>query len=262
MRLIKNWRAVAARSHSMWAVWLGILALLAPDLMYVVVGWDTNPRWWWIIALVLLLYGAIGRLLAQGIDHSKTQSPIWVALAVVLLAGGGAYLTAERPHDPAPVVAVYGQEEFLSYAVPLVSRWEGLETTAYLDKLASPPVWTVCYGETVGVQPGDSYSEAECAAMLGSRILDYRAGLHSYLTDGTLAQRLPATRDAAYSSLTYNIGISAAGRSTAVKRLNAGDVAGGCEAIGWWNKAGGRVLRGLVNRRAEERELCLVGLRA
>lgn len=262
MRLIENWRAVAARSHSMFGFYLTGLFLMLPDAIFLLVGWDTNPRVWWLAAFVAWLYGMAGRLFAQGIDHSKAQSPIWVALAVVLLAGGGACLTAERPHDPAPVVAVDGEEEFLSYAVPLVSKWEGLETTAYLDKLASPPVWTVCYGETVGVQPGDSYSEAECAAMLGRRILDYRAGLHSYLTDGTLAQRLPATRDAAYSSLTYNIGVSAAGGSTAVKRLNVGDVAGGCEAIGWWNRAGGRVLRGLVNRRAEERELCLVGLMA
>ncbi len=259
MRLIGNWRAVAARSHSMWAVWLGIACLITPDVLFLALGLDTSPRLWWCLALGLLLYGAVGRLVAQGIDHSKTRSPALVVLLALAVAGGGVYLTGQRAHPSAPVVAVDGEAEFLSYAVPLVSKWEGLETTAYLDRLASPPVWTVCYGETVGVQPGDRYSEDECAAMLGRRILDYRDGLHRYLSADTLARRLPATRDAAYSSLTYNIGIGAAGGSTAVKRLNAGDVPGGCEAIGWWNKAGGRVLRGLVNRRAEETALCLRG---
>jgi GH24 family phage-related lysozyme (muramidase) len=57
-----------------------------------------------------------------------------------------------------------------------------------------------------------------------------------------------------------NVGIAGAGKSTATRRLNAGDIAGGCQALTWWNKAGGRVVRGLVNRRAEEFALCMDGL--
>ena len=53
------------------------------------------------------------------------------------------------------------------------------------------------------------------------------------------------------------VGVRAAGRSTATRRLNAGDVTGACKAITWWNKAGGRVIRGLVNRRTEDQTMCL-----
>jgi GH24 family phage-related lysozyme (muramidase) len=42
--------------------------------------------------------------------------------------------------------------------------------------------------------------------------------------------------------------------------LNEQRIAAACEALTWWNKAGGRVYRGLVDRRAEERDLCLEGL--
>ena len=79
-------------------------------------------------------------------------------------------------------------------------------------------------------------------------------------TSDTIANRLTVDRDVAYASLAYNVGVSGTGKSTAVRRLNQGDIAGGCEALGWWNKAGGRVVRGLVNRRAEETELCMGGL--
>lgn len=167
------------------------------------------------------------------------------------------------PDDTAPVVqtepaapSVTPADAAMAYAVPLVAKWEGLRTEAYRDPVG---VLTVCYGETEGVQPGDSYTADECAAMLARRLHDYRDGVRRYFTDDTKANRLPPTRDAAFTSFAYNVGIAGAGGSTATKRLNAGNVTGACEALGWWNKAGGRVLRGLVNRRADETALCLRG---
>jgi len=151
----------------------------------------------------------------------------------------------------------YSIQEFDEVAVPLIARWEGLRTTAYRDIVG---VWTVCYGETKGVRPGDSYTKAQCEAMLREEVRDYREGLHVYFTETTKNKRLTPERDAAYTSLAYNAGIRGIGRSTATRRLNAGDIRGGCHALTWWNKAGGRVIRGLVNRRTEERDLCLKGL--
>lgn len=146
--------------------------------------------------------------------------------------------------------------DFLDLAVPFIGRWEGLRLEAYQDIVG---VWTVCYGETKGVRPGDSYTQAECDAMLSREILAYRDGLRPAFTSDTLESRMPVTRDLAFTSLAYNVGVGAASGSTAVRRLNDGNVAGACQAIGWWNKAGGRVVRGLVNRRSEEVELCLQG---
>jgi lysozyme len=73
----------------------------------------------------------------------------------------------------------------------------------------------------------------------------------------TIAARLPATRDAAYTSTAFNCGVGGIGKSTATRRLNAGDIAGGCQALTWFDKAGGRVLRGLFERRKREKALCL-----
>ena len=41
---------------------------------------------------------------------------------------------------------------------------------------------------------------------------------------------------------------------------NAGDWRGACNQLPRWNKAGGREIRGLTNRRAAEQRICLAAL--
>lgn len=247
MRLVPNAGNIALRSFSMWANYLGILVLIMPEILYVLFERDTNPRIWFFAGLGLIVAGIVGRLIDQGLDYTKLR--VWLAAALVLLLPMG----EARAQS-------YTLEEFDAVAVPLIAKWEGLRTTAYLDTIASPPIWTVCYGETKGVKQGDSYTPEQCRDMLAREVREYREGLHRYFVAETKERRLTPERDAAYTDLAYNAGIRAAGRSTATRRLNAGDIAGGCTALGWWNKAGGRVIRGLVNRRANGIQLCLSGL--
>lgn len=254
MKLVPNAKKIALESYSMRAIYLGIVCLLAPEVIYVLLGYDTNPQFWWVLGLVLLIGGALGRIIDQGIDRSKANMPMLALIAAM------ASIPATLPQPVAAQSAPYTLQQFDAEAVPLIAKWEGLRTTAYLDTIARPPVWTVCYGETKGVRAGDSYTKAQCDAMLAREVREYREGLHRYFTAQTKAARLTAKRDAAYTSLAYNAGISAIGKSTATRRLNAGDIRGGCEALGWWNKAGGRVVRGLASRRADEVRLCLYGL--
>ena len=58
-------------------------------------------------------------------------------------------------------------------------------------------------------------------------------------------------------ALAYNIGPGAFCGSTLVKRLNAEDYPGACREILRWNRAGGRVVQGLVNRREAEYRQCI-----
>jgi GH24 family phage-related lysozyme (muramidase) len=53
------------------------------------------------------------------------------------------------------------------------------------------------------------------------------------------------------------VGLAALTNSTLLKKLRKGDVAGAADEFPRWNKAGGKVLNGLVKRRAAERELFL-----
>lgn len=71
---------------------------------------------------------------------------------------------------------------------------------------------------------------------------------------------MPETRRAALASFVYNVGEGQFSRSTLLRKLNAGDAREACAELSRWVYAGGRVLTGLVKRRAAERELCEVGL--
>jgi len=189
----------------------------------------------------------------------------WFLAFAILAAGAMSVAPQATPATDAPT---WGQT--VEVLVPLVSRWEGTGPTvacdqsaegicarAYLDTIAEPDIWTVCYGDTNNVIPNELRTIEDCRVQLGQNLRRYRDGLHGYFSEETRAYRLTPWRDAAYTSLAYNVGIAGAGRSTATRRLNTGDVVGGCNAIGWWNRAGGRVIRGLVNRRADEVRLCL-----
>lgn len=68
MKLINNWKAVAMRSHSMWAQYLALACLVTPEVAFVALGYDVaSPRLWWSLGVLLSLYGVIGRIKDQGL---------------------------------------------------------------------------------------------------------------------------------------------------------------------------------------------------
>jgi GH24 family phage-related lysozyme (muramidase) len=150
---------------------------------------------------------------------------------------------------------IAGSATALALAINFIGGWEGSETTAYWDHFGA--VWTVCSGETRGVAQGDTYSQAECDAMLAVGVLDFERQLDACLTN---EDSIPVNAKIAFVSWTYNIGAGAACGSTLVRKANAGDLDGACRELPRWNKAGGQVIRGLSNRRGAERRMCLDAL--
>jgi GH24 family phage-related lysozyme (muramidase) len=265
LKLIPNWKRVALRSHSMWAVYLGIAVLVLPEIFYGVQGYDlVSPYLTGYLGVGLLIYGGLGRIIDQGIGTSLVAA---LALLLALPGPGHALGSFGRVADPAPPAAAAVAlptrwADTKPVAVPMVIKWEDIRTEAYLDTIASPPVWTICAGETEGVRAGDVRTEAECRRSLDVNLERYWRGWRAAVTAEALATVVTVPVDAAFTSLTWNIGIGAARGSTAVRRLNALDVPGACEALTWWNRAGQKVVRGLVVRRADERDTCLQGVRA
>ena len=141
---------------------------------------------------------------------------------------------------------------WVSAAIVVVGAFEGYSATAYPDIIGVP---TICYGETKGVHLGDKATRAQCDEKLSSRLVEFNEGVNSCINVD-----LPDSRRVAFVSLAYNIGTAAFCKSTVVRKINAGDVAGSCDAILMWNKAGGSVRNGLTQRRKKERELCLQGV--
>lgn len=137
----------------------------------------------------------------------------------------------------------------IAIATAAVSVFEGLVLTTYPDV---GHVATYCYGETRGAEWGKTYTKAQCDEKLSARLVEFNNGV-----DSCVHVALPDTRRAAFVSLSYNIGTQAFCNSTVVRKINAGDVHGACDAILMWNKVKGVVWRGLTKRREQERELCL-----
>ncbi len=128
---------------------------------------------------------------------------------------------------------------------------EGRRLEPYVDPVG---IVTVCDGSTKNVQKR-KYTPEECDKILADNLADHAEGALKCLTKPTTTGQR-----AAYTSFSFNVGISAFCRSTLVKRHNAGDNRGACAELSKWVFAGSQVLPGLVTRRAEERKMCEEGL--
>ncbi|MCF2502775.1 lysozyme [Dyadobacter sp. CY107] len=120
---------------------------------------------------------------------------------------------------------------------------------AYVDPVGIP---TICYDHTDSVKLGQTRSKAEC-----DRLLNEELGEAIHAVDRLVKVPMPDTRRAALGSFVYNAGAGAFARSTMLKKLNAGDVMGGCKELLKWVYAGGKKLKGLERRRTAEAKLCM-----
>lgn len=142
--------------------------------------------------------------------------------------------------------------------IDLVKEFEGFKANAYKCPAG---VWTIGYGTTaaagVGIdpKPGMSVTKAEAEGYL-------QAALDKFADQIAPSITAPINENefGAFVSLAYNIGPGAFRKSTALSAFNAGDKAKAAKAILLWNKAGGKVLKGLTRRREAERKLFLTSV--
>ena len=113
-------------------------------------------------------------------------------------------------------------------------------------------VWTIHAGVTEGVHEGMIVTEAEGMAMFRKEIAKFEEAV-----DRLVAVDLSQNEFDALVSFAYNVGSGALAKSTLLKKLNKGDFDGAAREFLKWNKGGGKVLPGLVRRRAAEAELFL-----
>ncbi|WP_316980436.1 lysozyme [Shumkonia mesophila] len=131
----------------------------------------------------------------------------------------------------------------------IVPAFEGTEYVGYADVGGIP---TKCMGDTTDAVIGQRYSEAECIESLETELIAHA---------GPVLKCVPQLEGHPYQiaasvSLAYNIGTGAFRKSTIAKNFRAGRWAEACRGFPAWNKAGGKVVQGLANRRAAERKLC------
>ncbi|MBB2818982.1 UNVERIFIED_ORG: GH24 family phage-related lysozyme (muramidase) [Rhizobium esperanzae] len=186
----------------------------------------------------------------------RGKTAIAAAVFAAVLAGGGSYF--KDPERPAAVILATDT---------LIKPWEGLVLKSHWDPYAK--IWDICHGETQidgkPVPPGMTKTQAECDAILEVRVKrDYYEPLTKQIKGFTM---FPIGVQASMISGAYNFGVSGMVNSTAARLAVQGRYREACEAQTAWNKAGGRVVQGLVKRRemgdaqrAGEAEICVSGL--
>lgn len=142
-----------------------------------------------------------------------------------------------------------GLAAVLALAGTLVAKYEGRRYFAYRDVVG---VLTVCDGHTgAGVIEGKAYTDAECDAFRDADLRIANASVKRCLPMPMLRQI-----DAALTDAVFNLGPRVVCKSTLQKKALANDWPGACEELARWDKAGGRVLRGLTRRRTDDRGMC------
>jgi len=133
--------------------------------------------------------------------------------------------------------------------ITLIEEFEGFRDQAYRDPVG---IWTIGYGFTRGVEPGDRITRARADERLRAELAAYEAGVMR-ATGGDVTQ---AQFDALVS-FAWNVGIAGMAGSSVIKAHVRGDHQAAARAFGLWNKAGGKVWPGLTRRRAAEAALYL-----
>jgi GH24 family phage-related lysozyme (muramidase) len=183
------------------------------------------------------------------------QSPSLSALPVQDVRPSGS--RAEPAPPPSRTVSPEG--------IGLIKRFEGCArlrvdglVEAYPDPGTGGEPWTIGWGATGRdhvhggrIGPGTVWTQGQCDARLADDLALYAAEVAAALGDVRTSQ----TQFDALVSFHYNTG--AIGRATLTARHRAGDYQGAAREFARWNRAGGRVLKGLVRRREAEAQLYL-----
>lgn len=125
----------------------------------------------------------------------------------------------------------------------IIKKYEGVRLSAYKDAVG---IWTIGYGHTKGVKPGQRITQAQADAFLKQDCATAERNVSKF--DGKYHWN--QNQFDALVSFAFNVGsidqLTADGTRT-IRQISS--------KIPAYNKAGGRVLKGLARRRKEEKAL-------
>lgn len=197
------------------------------------------------------IFDAVRKMLGRGFSSSEVDG---LDRAIDLaMQQAGEQIAEEMGDTP----------EWLKLAAPLVERFEGLHRLIPGDKVAAYPdpatgghPWTIGIGSTTDesgnpVREGDVWTVERARKRFEAHLREFAHQLDGILG---LAPVTPQQK-AALVSWVYNIGPHAARGSTLIRKHIAKDYAGAAKEFLRWNRAGGKVMRGLTRRREAEKKL-------
>ncbi|MBE8597904.1 lysozyme [Xenorhabdus sp. BG5] len=133
-----------------------------------------------------------------------------------------------------------------------IKQYEGLKLKSYPDPATGGMPWTIGCGHTKGVKKGDVITEQQAEAFLHDDLQTIYTTLRQ-----SVKVSLNQRQFDALCSFIFNCGSGNFSGSTLLKKLNQGDYTGAAAEFSRWNKAADKVMHGLDNRRASERQMFL-----
>lgn len=143
--------------------------------------------------------------------------------------------------------------DWLEAATELAKKYEGCKLDAYPDPASGGAPWTIGYGATgQGIARGVTWTQEQAEADLRARFKVCGAQV-----DALVTVPLSTGQKAALADFVYNLGSGALRSSTLLRVLNVENYTAAAAEFAVWNRAAGRVMPGLVHRRAAEQLLFL-----
>ena len=137
----------------------------------------------------------------------------------------------------------------------LIKSHEGFRAEAYVCPAG---VVTIGYGTTTingnSVTLGTKITTDEADQFLEEDLKTFEDAVNNLVR-----ANLNQNQFDALVSFVYNVGVGNFKKSTLLKKLNAGDYSNASSEFLKWNRGGGKVLKGLSNRRKAEQQLFLKG---
>ena len=176
-----------------------------------------------------------------------------------------ALLTLMRRLAALPAAAAAVPRRIGPEGIALIKKFEGCARLrpdgmieAYPDPGTGAEPWTIGWGATGRdgfnggrIGPGTRWTQAQCDTRLARDLERYAAEV------AAAVGAAPTTQSQFDALVSFHYNTGAIARATLTRRHIAGDHAGAAREFARWNRAGGRVLKGLVRRRAAEAELYL-----
>lgn len=135
--------------------------------------------------------------------------------------------------------------------IDLIKKFEGCELQAYLCPAG---VWTIGYGHTAGVYSGMKITAAKAEAYLKADLVEFENSVNNLVK-----VKITQNMFDALVSFAFNLGSGSLANSTLLAQLNKGNVKMAANEFDKWIYADGKILPGLVDRRAAEKKLFLTG---
>lgn len=141
--------------------------------------------------------------------------------------------------------------------IDLIKSFEGGSLTAYHGKCDRAGVYTIGWGHTKGVKPGDVITRQKAEELFNSDLEPVERTLNADLVTGRPQPLVNQNQFDALCSFVFNVGSGHYLDSTLRRKVMQGDLIGAAGEFKRWIYADHKIAPGLIHRRDAERRLFL-----